>query len=51
MWVNLAVEFRQCLLAPPGLGLTVEGRVKCGKTGHVYGKELGTVPGTMLGKG
>lgn len=50
--MNLAVEFRQRCLAPPGLGLTEEGRVSTGKTEmHIYGKELGTMPGTVLSKG
>lgn len=51
-WVNWAVEFRQCLLGPPSLGLTEEGRVSTEKPEiNVYGNELGSVPGAVLTKG
>lgn len=47
-----AVEFAQCSLALPGAGLTEEGTVRSGNVDvHVYGKELGTVPGAVFSKG
>lgn len=50
--MNLAVEFRQRAQAPPGFGLSEEGRVRSGKAEvRAYGKEPGTVPGTVLSKG
>lgn len=50
-WVNVATEFRQRCLAPPGFELTEEGRVTTGKTEiHIYGKQPGTVPDTVLNK-
>ena len=48
----MAAEFRQRCLALPGFGLTEEGRVTTGKTEiHIYDKQPGTVPDTVLNKG